>query len=111
MGCWSNFTILQTFFFPLQHFQGPPAPFRGIPGSDKMYNPSSMFVVSYPVGTREEKPQRGGGREASGYSSRLSSASEDFPEPNRMQPKQHSGRYICCLSLNVTVTFMKLGFF
>lgn len=79
-----------------------------------MYNPSSMFVVSYPVGARGEKPQRGGGREASGSSSRLSSASEDFlrmSEPNRTQPKQHSGRYSCCWSLNVTATFMKLGVF
>lgn len=86
MCCWNSFTVLQTFF-SLQHFQGSPAPFRGIPGSDKMYNPSSMFVVSYSVGTRVEKPQRGGGREAIGYSSHLSSAPEDFrrmSEPNRM---------------------------
>lgn len=50
-----------------------------------------MFVLSSPVGTRVEKAQRGGGWEASGHSSRLSSAREGFlrtSKPNLMQPKQ-----------------------
>lgn len=85
MGCWNNFTILQTF----------PAPVRGIPESDKMYNPSSMFVVSNSVGTRVEKPQRGGGR-----------VLKPPQDVRWLQPQQQSGRY-SCWSANGTATFMK----
>lgn len=64
MCCWNSFTVLQTFF-SLQHFQGSPAPFRGIPGSDKMNNLKyvcGLLLSGNACGKTSERRRTGGGR-------------------------------------------------
>lgn len=82
MGYWKNFTILQTCF-PRSISRVRPHYSEAFPGSDKMDNPSSMFVVSCSVGERVWKSLR---EKAMGYSSHLSSASEDI---FRMSESKH----------------------
>lgn len=111
MGCWSNFTILQTFLFPASFSRVLTPQFEPFPGQIGCIIPQVCLWSPTQWEGVGEKPPRGGGREVMGYWSLPSSASEDCNPSSRAEDTAAGGpqiyRHLC--EMGVCLFFWTFG--